>query len=117
MTAFGNLDWPAFRAAGSDSPTVFFPISDIPERISGRVEVERRFLALFEEARARMPGPPYMVFKPEQLHVQSFGDSALVTFMLRKDARLSRRTLLFVREGAEWKLAHLHASDMELEDN
>ena len=114
LVAFGNLDWEAFRATWSSSPTAFFPFSDIPARASGRAEVERQFQALFDEARASMPGPPYFKFQPEQLQVQSFGDSALVTFMVKKEGRLSRRTLFFVREGGEWKLAHLHASDIDL---
>ena len=113
LLAFDNLDWETFRASWASSASAFFPFSDIPERITGKAEVERQFLALFDEARANMSGPPYFRFEPQKLQVQTFGDSALVTFMLTKERRISRRTLVFVKEGHEWKLVHLHASNIE----
>ena len=113
LVAFDNLDWDAFKSSWSTSPSVFFPFSDTPKRITGKAEVERVFLAFFDQVRANTPGPPYLNLRPQELQVQTFGDSALVTFMLIKDHRISRRSLLFVREATEWKLVHLHASNID----
>ena len=112
LVAFDNLEWDAFKASWAASPSVFFPFSDRPRRVTGRTEVERVFAAFFEEVRASTPGPPYLHLKPHELQVQTFGDSALVTFMLIRNQRVSRRSLLFVREEGAWKLVHLHASNI-----
>ena len=114
LTAFDNMDWDPFIATWSTSSTVFFPASEVPGLVVGRADVERHFKDLFDEIRTSMPGPPYLNLQPEQLTVQQFSDSAVVTFMLGKGARPARRTLVFVKEGGKWKLAHLHASNGEL---
>jgi len=36
----------------------------------------------------------------------------LVTFELRNSERLGRRTLVFRRDGATWRIVHLHASNI-----
>ena len=113
LVAFDNLDWDTFKASWATSPSVFFPFSDTPKRITGKAEVERVFLAFFEEVRANRPGPPYLNLLPQDLQVQTFGDTALVTFMLTKERRISRRSLLFVKEASEWKLVHMHASNID----
>lgn len=113
LVAFDNLEWEAFKASWAASPSVFFPFPDTPRRIDGKAEVERVFAAFFKDVRATTPGPPYLHLSPQELQVQVFGDSALVTFMLIREHRVSRRSLLFVREAGEWKLAHMHASNVE----
>jgi ketosteroid isomerase-like protein len=113
LVAFDNLDWEPFKASWAASPSVFFPFPDKPKRIDGKAEVERVFAAFFEEVRKTAPGPPYLHLNPQELQVQVFGDSALVTFMLVREKRISRRSLLFVREAGEWKLVHLHASNVD----
>jgi ketosteroid isomerase-like protein len=112
LVAFDNLDWDTFKGSWAQSPSVFFPFSDTPRRVTGRAEVERVFAAFFAEVRSSTPGPPYLHLAPKEMQVQVFGDSALVTFMLINDHRISRRSLLFVRQEHTWKLVHLHASNM-----
>lgn len=113
LVAFDNLEWEPFKAAWAASPSVFFPFPDTPRRIDGKAEVERVFAAFFKDVRATTPGPPYLHLDPQELQVQVFGDSALVTFMLIREHRISRRSLLFARESGEWKLVHLHASNVD----
>lgn len=117
LRALDDLDWEPFRASWASEPTVFFPFDDAPDRVSGRTAVEARWRRFFEDTRVRRPGPPYLHLKPRDLRLERLGDVGLVTFMLdglsTADGRqlpLQRRTLLFVREGETWKLAHLHAS-------
>ena len=117
LRVFDNLDWDPFRAAWASEPTVFFPFDDTPELVIGRAAVEARFRRFFDEVRARTDGPPFLHLSPRELRVELHRDAALVTFMLGQPlapggpaVRVSRRTLLFVRENGHWKLGHLHAS-------
>lgn len=108
---FENLDWDAFQAAWASEPTVFFPFDDTPGRVTGRRAVESRWRRFFDEVRARGSGPPYLQIRPRDLRVTPYGEAALVTFNLGgPPGPMGRRTLVFVKEEGEWKLAHLHAS-------
>ena len=115
LRALDDLDWEPFRASWASEPTVFFPFGDTPDRVTGQVAVEARWRRFFEEARARRPGPPYLNLKPREMRTERYGDVGLVTFTLElivagRQLPLQRRTLLFIRERAAWKLAHMHAS-------
>jgi hypothetical protein len=117
LRALDDLDWEAFRASWVSEPTVFFPFADTPDRVIGQQAVETRWRQFFDEARARRAGPPYLHLKPRDLRAERYGDVGLVTFMLDglsaaggRQLPMQRRTLVFVREGETWKLAHLHAS-------
>ena len=115
LRALDDLDWEPFRACWASEPTVFLPIGDTPDRVSGRVAVEARWKRFFEEQRARLAGPPYLNLKPHGIRIERYGDVGLVTFMLelRIGARqlpLQRRTLVWIREHEVWKLVHMHAS-------
>ena len=115
LRALDDLDWESFRASWASEPTVFFPLGDTPDRVTGQVAVEARWRRFFEEARPRRPGPPYLHLKPRDMRVERHGNAGLVTFTLEltiggRQLPLQRRTLLFIREHGAWKLAHMHAS-------
>lgn len=56
--------------------------------------------------------PPYMSLVPEDLELQVYGDVALVTFHLVNDQRLGRRTIILKSIDDDWKIVHLHASNV-----
>jgi len=113
LRVFDNMEWEPFLAAWSSAPSVFFPFRDTPERVEGPA-VAARFRAFFDEVKATSEGPPYLRLQPQQLRAEVMGSTGLVTFMLsRSPGGVGRRTLLFVREGGRWKLAHMHASNAE----
>lgn len=113
LRVFDNMEWEPFQAAWSSAPSVFFPFRDTPERVEGPA-VAARFQAFFTEVRASREGPPYLRLSPLQFRAEVLGSTGLVTFMLRSvPGSVGRRTLLFVREGGQWKLAHMHASNVE----
>jgi len=116
LRVFEDLDWERFRATWASEPTVFFPFGDTPERITGRAAVEARWRRFFDDTRAQTPGPPYLRLEPRDLRVDQYGVAALVTFTLggASVGSVGRRSLLFVKENGEWKLAHLHASGVRL---
>lgn len=110
LHVFDNMDWERFSAAWSHSPTAFLPFTDEPDRVEGSA-VLARFHEFFIRVRSSNPGPPYLHLAPRGLQAETFGSAGVVTFMLGdRPGNIGRRTLLFVIEDGEWKLAHLHAS-------
>ncbi len=117
IDAFNDLDWDQFRAAFAPDASVFNP--DIPEvtdlgRLDGRDVVEATFKAVFAGARRGTAGPPYLHIVPRNLRIQLLPGAAVVTFEFERGAgSRGRRTLVFERRGNDWKIVHLHASNVD----
>lgn len=112
VQAFDNLDWEKFRSCFADDATVFQP-RGFARRADGRNEIEREFHIVFDFIRGNKTAPPYMALDPQDLRVQSFGDTAIVTFHLAdRPGFVNRRTLVLHRDEAGWKIVHLHASEV-----
>ena len=117
LAAFAALDWEPFRRSFADDATVFFPLTDHPQRAEGRDEIERLFRGVFERARADSPnGPPYLALQPHDLSIRYMGEGAYVTFHLHDPGVLCRRTLILQHGTEGWKIAHLHASNLPAPD-
>jgi ketosteroid isomerase-like protein len=112
IDAFNDLDWERFRQFFAEDATVFFPFADTPRRASGKIEIEARFEEFFNEARQGKDGPPYLSIEPSGIQIQSLGETAIVTFHLRSEPALNRRTVVFQRRSEQWLIVHLHASVM-----
>lgn len=114
LTAFENLDWAPFRAAFSDSATIFQPAPEMAERVTGPRGIDSTFRAVFADIRAHASGgPPYHRLVPTDLRIEPLSPGiVLVTFQLRNAERLARRTVLFRHEDAGWRILHLHASNI-----
>jgi len=111
LIAFGNRDIATFSAYFADDATAFFPPSafDPPSgRVHGRDRIAKGFEALY--ARTGPPRNPGGRIVPQDLHIQRFGDAAVVTFHLGNDSLRGRRSFVLRRTGAEWSIVHLHAS-------
>jgi hypothetical protein len=115
LAAFDSLNWAPFAALLSDSVEAFWPRADTPAILRGRLAVEARFHRFFDQIRSTRPGPPYLHLKVADLSVRMYGPIGLVTFQLYDvPDTLGRRTLVFHREAAGWRLVHLHASNLPL---
>ena len=113
LTAFANLDWEAFRNVFADDATVYFP-SRRANRATGRAEIETTFRQVFERIRATKNAPPYLNLEPADLNIQVFRDTAVATFHLYDlPNTIGRRTAVFEKRAGEWKIVHLHASNLE----
>lgn len=114
LSAFENLDWDTFRSAFSDSASVFHPAPAMEARVIGQNDVERSFSEVFAGIKAgARNGPPYHRLDPQDLHILRLGPDAFVlSFHLRNAERLARRTVIMRREAGEWRIVHLHASNM-----
>jgi len=117
LQSLDNLDWEPFVASWAANPTIFFPFDNTPERVDGKSAINARFRTFFDQVRTKAEGPPYLKLKPNNLKVERFGDAGLITFTLGGlssvgglSGKMGRRTVLFVLENREWKVAHLHAS-------
>ena len=114
VEAFNRLDWERFRALFRDEASVFFPATQA-RRATGRAETDAGWPAAFAEIRDRSgaAAPPYQQLRPDDLLIQAQGDVAVVSFHLqRADGSLGRRTLVWARDPAGWRILHLHASNV-----
>ncbi len=115
LTAFDNLDWPAFRDCFSESPTVFFPFPQAAQRAEGEA-FDKTWRSFFDSARKQAAGrgktaPPFMEIKPKDMRIDRVTDEvAVVTFHLGTEPRLNRRTFVLQKFPNGWKIVHLHAS-------
>jgi len=111
IQAFINLEWERFRSFFAADATGFFPPSaQFPRRANGKAEIENVFRVVFEGARKRKSGPPYLSIEPKEIKVQMLGDVAIVTFHLEDPGMFGRRTMVFQKRGKQWLIVHLHAS-------
>lgn len=109
LVPFSNRDVAAFITFFADDATVFFPARPA-RRVQGRADIARAFTDLFGSP-VSPPGSAALI-QPQDLFVQRFDGIAVATFHLGTDTARSRRTFVLRRVGPDWKIAHLHASNL-----
>ena len=120
LTAFNNLDMPAFLERFAEDATIIHPPSapprTFPTRLQGKQEIQRTFQVVFDQIRSasNRTTAPYQDLQPRDLLIQSYDGLAVLTFHLGAEKRIGRRTLVLRRIGDDWKIIHLHASTFEL---
>jgi ketosteroid isomerase-like protein len=117
VQAFTTLNEARFDAAWTEDATLFFPMP-VPKsgggRFTGKDNVLEVFHLFFASVRKGKTGPDYLNIKPEDVHVQNHGETAIVTFHLTGEQGIARRTLVMRRQKGLWRVAHMHASNMSL---
>ena len=96
----------------AEDAVVFFPSSGFDTmRVEGKANIARTFAKVFKPGQ---PAPPSgrPLIQPQDLKIQRFGDSAVVTFHLGSDATRGRRSFVLHRIDAKWRIVHLHASSI-----
>lgn len=116
LAAFNARDFDAFRATFADDITVFFDRPLPPER-AGRDAVEAVFRRGFAYSHPpagtpQPPLPPPLV--PLDLHLQLYGDIAVISFLVRTPGELARRTVVVRRQSGGWRVVHIHASSADV---
>ena len=116
LRAFEDLDMKQFVACFADDATVFFPVPEPPERVQGKQAIQRRFEPVFASIRsAAKSGPPFHRLMPDDLLIQlTPGRTAVVSFHLRNEERIGRRTLVLTNINGQWLILHLHASNVPI---
>ena len=114
LIPFSNQNVAGFIEYFAEDATVFFPAAQFPAmRVEGRDAIARAFSAVFNRLglpRATNRPTIQPTIQPQDLKVQRFGDSAVVTFHLGSDTTRGRRTFVLRRASTGWRIVHLHAS-------
>ena len=124
LTAFNNLDWPAFRQCWVDDPVVFYP-STVPNPSGKRTENSAEFEAAWRRqfdlahetaAKRGVTKAPFQNIQPQDVRVDfPVPTVAVVTFHLgRSETSVGRRMFVIAKTGSGWKITHLHASNLSL---
>lgn len=95
-----------------EAATVFFPGGQA-QRANGTGEIREGFAGLFKQRTGAI------TITPRDVHIQTFGDLAIVTAHLsdlptapvREPTTFSRRTFVLRPVGDRWLIVHLHASN------
>ena len=113
LRAFEDLDMKQFIACFADDATVFFPMPEPPERVQDKQAIQQRFEHVFASIRSTAKsGPPFHHLAPEDLSIQLMpGQTAVVSFHLKNEERIGRRTLVVINSNGRWLILHLHASN------
>jgi ketosteroid isomerase-like protein len=111
LVPFSNQDVPKFIEYFADDATVFFPSARFSAvRVEGRAAIARTFEQVFQSSATPTAARP--MIRPQDVKVQRFGDTAIVTFHLGSNESRSRRTFVLRRIDSQWKIVHLHASQI-----
>jgi ketosteroid isomerase-like protein len=111
LNAFSNLQLDKMAGCFTEHATAFFPIAHHYARLEDREAIRDAFSKLL--GRIRASGATEICLEPEDIRIKAFRDSAIVTFHIRDDD-LNRRTFVLRKDGDDWGIEHLHASNAPL---
>jgi uncharacterized protein (TIGR02246 family) len=114
IEALNTADVKALAELFPPDATVFFPLAAMPLRLENKEQITAVFAAFFDGVRTRETGPRYMKLAPEDTRVQFLGDVAVVSFHLKGEQMISRRTLVLHKVEGTWFIVHLHASNVTI---
>lgn len=120
MKASENLDLEKVIGSFADDATMFFPMTESPQRFGGKESIRAYYVKVFENVRRRSASqaPPYQKLVPEDIAWHVAGpDAAIVTFHIRGGQDLARRTVVLARRDGTWLVVHLHASNLPVGPN
>lgn len=110
LVPFSNQVVADFIDYFADDAVAFFPsVQFAAMRVEGKADIRRTFESVFKPGRPLPPGGRPLI-QPQDLKIQQFGDTAIVTFHLGSDTTLGRRTFVLRRLDSRWRIVHLHAS-------
>lgn len=106
MEALNALDVEGMARFFADDITAFVPLAQ-PERAEGKPAVVEIFRRYVERTRATTSRTDLV---PVDLLIDLQGETAVVSFHLRSDDAIGRRTFIFHRQDGRWLITHFHAS-------
>jgi ketosteroid isomerase-like protein len=114
LDAIDRADLAALASLWRTDATMYFPFANSPAPFHGRDAILARFERMFTDLRARTPGgPPYVGFRVLAFECTPLDERhVLACATLAFGRELGRRTIVFAREPAGWRLLHVHASNM-----
>lgn len=114
LDAIDRGDATALAPLWAADATMYFPFANSPAPFHGRDAILARFERMFADLRARVSaGPPYVGFRVLAFECTPLDPRhVLACATLAFGRELGRRTIVFRREPADWRLLHVHASNM-----
>jgi ketosteroid isomerase-like protein len=115
VQAFDDLDGSEFLSCFDNDASVFYP-EFFPRRVEGVTNLQQSWQTVFAKIKANSgkSQAPYMDLKPADIRVQLLSDIAVVTFHLEHGGTaVGRRTLVLRHSGGQWRIIHLHASNVD----
>jgi uncharacterized protein (TIGR02246 family) len=107
MDALNSLDADRMAAYFADDVTAFVPIAQA-DRVNGKAAVVAVFRSYAETTKKSISRTNII---PEDLRVDLYGDTAIVTFNVRNPSSTARRTWVFRQMNGKWLITHFHASN------
>ena len=111
LRAFSELKLDDMMAFYTEDATSFLPIRHHSPRLDGKEAIREAFAGVL--ARVRDSGATGIQLDAEDIHIQEFDGTAVVTFHVRDD-ELCRRTLVLRSSQGRWLIEHMHASNAPL---
>lgn len=112
LDAFKSMDQARFDQFFAPDVTMFFPEGPFPKtRVEGREAVLAAFHEFFALVRKR--GRTALNITPVDQRVQLYGEVAIVTFGLKSDEAVGRRSIILRKIGDDWRITHFHASSID----
>ncbi len=112
VSALNHADIDTLGGLFADDATAFLPLDAAPSRLVGRDAIRATFESFFQELRQQSSGPEYMHLEAKNVHIQSFGNVAVVTFEAGAGPVASRRTLVIHYRSGTWLITHFHGSNI-----
>jgi ketosteroid isomerase-like protein len=109
LRAFAQFKLDEMMAWWADDATAFFPAEHQHQRLNGKAAVRAAFGQLIDRLRAA--GTTQLAIVAEDLREQGPGDVSVISFHLRGEP-LCRRTFVLQHRAGEWRIVHLHASNV-----
>jgi uncharacterized protein (TIGR02246 family) len=109
LDAVESLDLERIMSFFTDDAQMFSPLATFPARLDGREAIGKQFSAIVDFIKGQGGGT--IKLEPVDLDVRELGpDAALLTFHLRLQGPLNRRSFVMTRRDGRWRIAHIHAS-------
>jgi len=88
---------------------MFSPLGVFPARLDGRSAIGKQFETILQTLMAQPGGG--IKLDPQDMVIRELAPNAvLFTFHLRLPGPLHRRSILLMKSGNDWRIAHIHAS-------
>lgn len=118
LAGIASADWSTFRRFWADDAVMYAPGPAEMVRVEGIAALQKMWQAQFDlmrgaAAKRGVTEAPFVNVIANDLRVDLPAPQVgVVTFHLADDGRIRRRMFVAVKRGAEWRITHLHASDL-----
>src|ERR1700735_4056652 len=90
----------------NEDAQMFSPLGAFPARLDGRGAIRKQFEVIMEAF--KVPSGASIKLEPQEMVIREIAPNAvLFTFHLKLQGPLHRRSILLMRNGNDWRIAHI----------